>query len=344
MFRRYSTLSLSIGLFLCVGGSIVLAPKAQAQTTEAKSSTNNWQLPLGALALVGGGAGVFYLGRRTGKQSADRAVQVQQTFQDYDKIFQDSGTDPQRAAVGQRLEATLEMPAAMRQVPVAAPVTAAVTVPAQQATAPDPALATAPAQTTAPTLEMVSPKGEAIAPDLPPANANSTTSAIEPSAPAPLLETQRLVKGNVVESLIQELHNPDPTQRRRAIWELTQRGDTRAVQPLVDLMMDSDSKQRSLILSALSEIGTRTLKPMSRALAISLQDESADVRKNAIRDLTRVYDLMSQISQMVQKATEDPDRDVRETAQWALNQMNRFRVPEGNANLKTSVSPPESLP
>jgi HEAT repeat protein len=99
-----------------------------------------------------------------------------------------------------------------------------------------------------------------------------------------------------------------------------------------------------MILSALSEIGTRTLKPMSRALAISLQDESPDVRKNAIRDLTRVYDLMAQISQMVHQATEDPDSEVRETAKWALKQMNRFRVPDGSSNLKTSVSPPESLP
>jgi HEAT repeats len=168
---------------------------------------------------------------------------------------------------------------------------------------------------------------------------------LKPAPPAPdsgaITATTRLPKGSIVESLIDELRQPDPIKRHKVIWELSQRGDTRAVQPLVDLMVDSDSKQRSLILSALSEIGGRTLRPMSRALAISLQDPNADVRKNAIRDLTRVYDMIAQISQMVQQATEDPDREVQETARWALGQLNRIR-PEPPA-LKQSVSPPESF-
>jgi len=160
-------------------------------------------------------------------------------------------------------------------------------------------------------------------------------------------ETTRLAKVNIVDELVRELCSPDPIVRQKVIWELGQRGDTRAVQPMVDLMLDSDSKQRSLILSALSEIGTRTLKPLSRALAISLQDESPDVRKNAIRDLTRVYDLVSQISHLLHSATDDPDRDVQETAVWALGQLNRIRSVPSNGDLpalKNSVSPPENLP
>jgi len=169
-------------------------------------------------------------------------------------------------------------------------------------------------------------------------------------APKPALpkieETTRLAKVNIVDELIQDLRASDPVKRRKVIWELGQRGDTRAVQPLVDLLIDSDSKQRSLILSALSEIGTRTLKPMTRALAISLQDENSEVRKNAIRDLTRVYDMVSQISNLLHKATEDSDQDVQETAKWALGQLNRIRsTPSNNLPaLKNSVSPPESLP
>ncbi len=160
-------------------------------------------------------------------------------------------------------------------------------------------------------------------------------------------ETTRLAKINIVDELIRDLRTPDPVKRQKVIWELGQRGDTRAVQPMVDLMLDSDSKQRSLILSALSEIGTRTLKPLSRALAISLQDENADVRKNAIRDLTRVYDMVAQISHLLHKATDDPDQDVQETARWALGQLNRIRTVPGMESLpalKNSVSPPESLP
>ncbi len=172
---------------------------------------------------------------------------------------------------------------------------------------------------------------------------------VEPPKPTPqpkLEETTRLAKVNIVDELIQDLCAPDPVKRRKVIWELGQRGDTRAVQPLVDLLIDSDSKQRSLILSALSEIGTRTLKPMTRALAISLQDENSEVRKNAIRDLTRVYDMVSQISNLLHKATEDSDQDVQETAKWALGQLNRIRSTPADSlpALKNSVSPPESLP
>lgn len=157
-------------------------------------------------------------------------------------------------------------------------------------------------------------------------------------------ETTKLAKINIVEELIQDLRSPDPAKRHKVIWEIGQRGDTRAVQPLVDLLVDSDSKQRSLILSALSEIGTRTLKPMTRALAISLQDENSEVRKNAIRDLTRVYDMVAQISNLLHKATDDPDRDVQETARWALGQLNRIRSVPELPSMKNSVSPPENLP
>jgi HEAT repeats len=149
------------------------------------------------------------------------------------------------------------------------------------------------------------------------------------SAPATLSETSRLVKVDIVDELIRDLQNPDPSKRRKAIWDLGQQGDSRAVQPMVDLMMDSDSSQRSLILSAISEIGIKTLKPVNRALMLSLQDSSSDVRKNGIRDVTRMYDLMGQISQLLQHAASDPDQEVQETASWALTQLNRIRPLSG---------------
>lgn len=138
-------------------------------------------------------------------------------------------------------------------------------------------------------------------------------------------ETTRLPKINIVDELIKDLQNPDPTKRRKAIWELAQRGDSRAIQPLVNSLIDADSKQRCLILEAISQIGHRTLKPLQRALVISLQDENAEVRKNAIRDVTRIYELMAQISQLLRHAIDDPDDEVQETAKWAMTQMNRMR-------------------
>ncbi|MBD2328452.1 HEAT repeat domain-containing protein [Alkalinema sp. FACHB-956] len=176
-----------------------------------------------------------------------------------------------------------------------------------------------------PTLESPTPQFPISTPQSP----LPTPQSPLPTHPTPPL---RLSKHNIVDTLLQELQQCDPQKRQKIIWELGQRGDSRAVQPLVDLLLDSDSRQQSLILSALSEIGTRTLKPMSRALALSLQNENADVRKNAIRDVTRIYDLVAQISQLLHSAAEDPDTEVQATAQWALGKVNRIKA-----------APPESL-
>lgn len=165
----------------------------------------------------------------------------------------------------------------------------------------------------------------------------------QPRSDASATQTVRMAKPSVMDALVHNLRSGDPTQRQRAIWELGQRGDSRAVQPLVDLLLDSDSQQRGLVLSALTEISTRTLKPVSRALAISLQDENADVRKNAIRDLTRVYDLLTNVSQLLQSACEDPDLEVQETAKWALGQINRIKAPLIEPSPRLSISRPETL-
>jgi peptidoglycan hydrolase-like protein with peptidoglycan-binding domain len=154
--------------------------------------------------------------------------------------------------------------------------------------------------------------------------------------------TSRLARIDIVQELIRDLHSPDAGKRRKAIWELGQRGDSQSLQPLVDLMIDADSSQRNLILAAISEIGVRSLKPVNRALLISLQDNSPDVRKNAIRDLTRIYDQVAQVSHLLRHAAEDGDDEVRETARWALGQLNRIKtltdsLPESGAPNQTAL-------
>ncbi|QLE57192.1 peptidoglycan-binding protein [Nostoc sp. TCL26-01] len=157
------------------------------------------------------------------------------------------------------------------------------------------------------------------------ANNPQTAKASVASQSPPVEPTSRLTKLNIVDELIQDLRSTEPTKRQKAIWDLGQQGDSRAIQPLVNLLIDADSQQRNLILAALSEINIRTLKPINKALAISMQDESPQVRQNAIRDLTRVYDMMNQMSQILVHALDDADTEVQATAKYALNQMNRMR-------------------
>lgn len=163
----------------------------------------------------------------------------------------------------------------------------------------------------------------------------------------PIQTTTRIKSPELLDTLVAQLHDPSPQVRRKAIWELAQKADSRAMKPLVELMVDSDSQDHGLILEALSQIGTRSLKPLNQALTISLQDKNPQVRKNAIRDLTRIYDVMSQISQMLCYVLEDSDSEVKETAKWAIDQLNiqmphrldlHARPPQGPVTVEQSYA------
>ncbi|MGM0455409.1 peptidoglycan-binding protein [Sodalinema sp.] len=180
----------------------------------------------------------------------------------------------------------------------------------------------------APVNSKESPAFPDLPPNLPVAPKTPVTSdsqAIAPQKPSSSALT-RLPRMSIVEALILDLQHPDPERRRKAIWELGQRGDSRAITPLVDLLTDASSQERSTILAVLSEISSRNLRPMKQALMVSLQDDSAEVRKNAIRDLTRIYDSIAQLSQVLRYSTDDADPEVRETAKWAMSQLQRIRT------------------
>ena len=131
-------------------------------------------------------------------------------------------------------------------------------------------------------------------------------------------------KLDIIPELVENLQHSDRALRRKTIWELAQRSDSRAMKPLVELMVKVDSQERSLILEAMTQIASRTLKPMNKALSLSLEDDNSQVRQNAIRDLTRVYELMSQVTQRLAVAVDDSDEEVQETAKWALKQLNQM--------------------
>ena len=174
----------------------------------------------------------------------------------------------------------------------------------------------------------------------------SATDTPPPGAALPAPTVPKMAKINIIEELITELASPDPTLRRKAIWELGQRGNSAAVPALASLLPQADSTEQSLILAALSEISLKTLKPMNRAVAIALQDDNPEVRKNAIRDLTRIYDSLGQVGRLLGHATADSDPDVRQTAHWALDQLNHLRLSanEGAARLPEQSPGVERLP
>jgi hypothetical protein len=168
---------------------------------------------------------------------------------------------------------------------------------------------------------------------------------LDREASLPVQTTSRIPSVDLILRLIENLRDGDPPTRRRAIWKLAQMSDSRAMQPLVDSMVDGDSYERSLTLEALAQICTRSLRPMNQALAISLQDKNPQVRKNAIRDLTRLYDIMSQITQLICHALDDSDEEVQETARWAIRQLNLQLPPRLEIEpLETTGEPEDEVP
>jgi tetratricopeptide (TPR) repeat protein len=167
---------------------------------------------------------------------------------------------------------------------------------------------------------------------------NNTTENSQPNTNqsnlAKLSEVSNVTKNDTVQKLLLDIEKTDSKERRKAIWELAQKGDSRAVKPLVKMMINANSYEKSLILEALSQISTDTLKPMNQALLISLQDENPQVRKNAIRDLSKIYDLIHQIEPLINHAAlHDSDPEVREIANWALNKLNINNI---HAQLETA--------
>ena len=139
--------------------------------------------------------------------------------------------------------------------------------------------------------------------------------------------TSNTTEIDVVFELIQDLQQQDRDLRRKAIWGLAQTNDFRGIEPLVKIMPQADSLEKGLILDAITQIASRNFQTINRVLLTSLEDESAEVRKRAVRDLTVLYKSMSFVTVCLSKMTEDSDREVQQTAKWALEQFNQMSLP-----------------
>lgn len=176
-----------------------------------------------------------------------------------------------------------------------------------------------------------------------PENSNNNSSEIKESNLVALQQTSNINPVDNMPQLLLDLKHDNPKKRRKAIWDLAQKGDSRAVKPLVQIMINADSYEKSLILEALSQISTNSMKPLNQALLISLQDENPQVRKNAIRDLSKIYELINQIQPLISHAAlHDSDPEVREIATWALNKLNSNKnIPQlesSNKNEEVNVT------
>lgn len=130
-------------------------------------------------------------------------------------------------------------------------------------------------------------------------------------------------KDKILQSIL-ELEQANANQRAKIIWNLASEGDSRAIQPLVNLMITANSQEKSLIVEALAQIAVKNNKSINQALIIALQDQHEQVRKNAFREITKIYELAIQFQPVfTHAALNDPDPEVREIAQWALNEISQ---------------------
>ena len=133
-------------------------------------------------------------------------------------------------------------------------------------------------------------------------------------------------KTDVVTQLILKLQSKDPQIRQKLIGQLGQCGDSRAMKPLVKLISEVDSQERTLILEAMSQINSSMLKSMNQLLLLSLGDENSQINLNAIRDLTRIYEVMTQVTERLAQTINNTEQELPETAQWALKELKQ--IPE----------------
>ncbi|MEM9272484.1 MAG: hypothetical protein AAGA80_05900 [Cyanobacteria bacterium P01_F01_bin.143] len=129
---------------------------------------------------------------------------------------------------------------------------------------------------------------------------------------------------DVVRKLILELKLKDSQIRQETILGLAQKGDSRAMIPLVELMVKADSQEKKLIIKAISEITNNTLKTMNQALILSLGDENSQIEPNMIRDLNRVYEVMLQVTEKLSQTVNAPESKVQDTTKWALTQLKKM--------------------
>ena len=143
----------------------------------------------------------------------------------------------------------------------------------------------------------------------------------------PAVLSSSTTKIDVVVELIKYLQQPDDDLRRETIEELAQIGDSRAIEPLTEILPLVNSTDRSLALKAIAQITKRSFQPVEDLLLSSLDDDNPEIKQNAIRDLATVYAFVAPITKQVARMQVDEDIPVRQTAKIAIEQLNLCYFP-----------------
>lgn len=153
-------------------------------------------------------------------------------------------------------------------------------------------------------------------------NSNTTKIDKQPSARLTPLTSDF----DVVE-LIKYLQQPDEDLRRQAIWELAQIGDSRGIEPLIKILSQVNSIDRSLVIEAITQIARRSFQPIEELLFFTFDDANPETKQSAIRDLAVVYAFVAPITKQLARMQVDRDLQVRRTAKLAIEQLNLCYFP-----------------
>ena len=138
---------------------------------------------------------------------------------------------------------------------------------------------------------------------------DTPASAIEPESGA----QERTDNSRVVEALKEALKDEDPDVRHRALFALSQIGDSSVTEALVEAMKSNDSQVRAQAAWALGFRGGQNALDM---LIEALKDESPQVRQQAAWALGMKGN--GRAAEALASALRDENPLVREKAAWAL--------------------------
>ena len=131
----------------------------------------------------------------------------------------------------------------------------------------------------------------------------------------------------MVLELIKNLQHRDRDLRREAIWGLAQIGDSRGIEPLVKILPQLNLTDRSLGLKAIANITERSFKPINDHLFSTLDNPNPEIKKNAIRDITTLYEFVAPLTKQLALMQLDRDIQVQQTAKLAIKQLNLCYFP-----------------